>query len=187
MSSDGNKWFSGVSDPEREFSEPLIARSRLDLIHQALDNGKCEVGEEDNLLEALLLPDRHAQAHHIGELYCSAPLPSDVPGLRLPPLLHEELTGHPLFRRKEMAPPQLHDSSVPGKRHPPGCRRRHPLAFLAMAASKLGQDRPARSPEARRNRHLAGRNREPLRDYRALRPGRETHWNNSRRFNSPPA
>ena len=101
MSSDGNKWFSGVSDPEREFSEPLIARSRLDLIHQALDNGKCEVGEEDNLLEALLLPDRHAQAHHIGELYCSAPLPSDVPGLRLPPLLHEELTGHPLFRRRK--------------------------------------------------------------------------------------
>ena len=101
MSNDGNQWFSGVSDPEREFSEPFIARSCLDLIHQALDNGKCKVGEEDDLLEALLLPDRHAQARTIGELYCSAPLPSDVPGLRLPPLLHDQLTGHHLFRRRK--------------------------------------------------------------------------------------
>ena len=101
MSSDGNKWFSGVNDPEREFSEPLIARSCLDLIHQALDNGKCEVGEEDNLLEGLLLPDRHTRTRPIGELYCSALLPSDVPGLRLPFLLHEELTGHPLFKRRK--------------------------------------------------------------------------------------
>ena len=101
MSNDGNQWFSGVRDPELEFSEPLIARSCLDLTHQALDNGKCEVGEEDNLLEALLLPVRHAQARPIGELYCSAPLPSDVPGLRLPPLLHDELTGHSLFKRRK--------------------------------------------------------------------------------------
>ena len=31
ISSDGNNWFSGVSEPEREFAEPLIARSCLDL------------------------------------------------------------------------------------------------------------------------------------------------------------
>ena len=105
MGSDGNKWFSGVSEPEREFAEPLIARSCLDLVHQALDQGKCEEGEEDDLLDALLLPDRHAQARPIGELHCSAPLPSDVPGLRLPPLLHGELTGHPLFRRRKWRRP----------------------------------------------------------------------------------
>ncbi len=105
MSSDGNKWFSGVSEPEREFAESLIARSCLDLIHQALDKGKCEVDVEDDLLKALLLPDRHAQARPIGELHCSAPLPSDVPGLRLPPLLHVELTGHPLFRRRKWRRP----------------------------------------------------------------------------------
>ena len=101
LSGDGNEWFSGVSEPEREFAEPLIARSCLDLIHQALDERKCEVGEEDGLLEALLLPDSRAQARPIRELYFSAPLPSDVPGLRLPPLLHEDITGHPLFRRRK--------------------------------------------------------------------------------------
>ena len=106
MSSDGNKWFSGVSEPEREFAEPLIARSCLDLIHQALDEGKCEVGEEDGLLEALVLPDSRARARPIRELYCSAPLPSDVPGLRLPPLLHGDLTGHPLFRRRKWHRPK---------------------------------------------------------------------------------
>ena len=105
MSSDGNKWFRGISEPEREFAEPLIARSCLDLIHQAVDKGNCEVGDEDNLLEALLLPDRHARARPIGELHRSAPLPSDVPGLRLPPLLHDELTGHPLFRRRRWRRP----------------------------------------------------------------------------------
>ena len=101
MISDGNKWFSGASDPEREFAEPLIARPCLDLIHEALEKGKCKGGKEDGLLEALLLPDRRAQARTIGELYRSAPLPSDVPGLRLPPLLHGDLSGHPLLRRRK--------------------------------------------------------------------------------------
>ena len=42
----------------------------------------------DSIIRALLLPDIHAQATSLQNLYSSAPLPSDIPALRLPPILH---------------------------------------------------------------------------------------------------
>ena len=106
VTSNGNEYFGAVADPEREFSEPLIARSYLDLIRLALDRDKCDEDREDALIEALLIPDICAQATPLQDLYSSAPLPSDVPSLRLPPVLHADLVAHPLFKRKKWRRPK---------------------------------------------------------------------------------
>lgn len=101
VTSEGNKYFGPVADPDREFAEPLFARSYLDLIRLAIDEDKCDESVEHKLINALLLPDIHGQATPLPDLYFSAPLPSDIPGLRLPPVLHEDLVAHPLFKRKK--------------------------------------------------------------------------------------
>ena len=99
--SDGNQWFSAVADAEHEFSEPFIARAYLDLIELALDKGHLEAEKEDTLVSALLLPDVHGQATSFLYLYSSASLPSDIPGLQLPPILDPDLVAHALFRRRK--------------------------------------------------------------------------------------
>ena len=99
----GNQYFGAVADPEREFSEPLIARSYLDLIELAINETECD---EDALFEALLIPNIHGQATPLTDLHSSAPLPSDIPGLRLPPLQHADLVAHPLFKRKKWHRPK---------------------------------------------------------------------------------
>ena len=101
VTGDGNDWFGAVADREREFSEPFIARSYLDLIELALAKGEWDKSEENALIEALRIPDIHGRATSLRDLYSSAPLPSDVPGLRLPSVLHPDLAAHPLFMRRK--------------------------------------------------------------------------------------
>ena len=88
VTEDGNQYFGSIRNPEREFSEPRLARAYLDLINLAIDNQECDQDKEDELVATLLMPDVRAQATPLRNLYSSAPLPSDVPGLRLPPVLH---------------------------------------------------------------------------------------------------
>lgn len=102
----GNEWFGAVADPEWEFSKPFIARSCLDLIELALAEGECDNHQENALIEALRLPDIHGRATSFGDLYSSAPLPSDVPGLRVPSVLHPDLAAHPLFMRRKWRRPK---------------------------------------------------------------------------------
>ena len=106
VASEGNKYFGAVADPVREFSESFLARSYLDLIRLAIDEDKCDESVEHKLINALLLPDIHGQATPLPDLYFSAPLPSDIPGLHLPPVLHEDLVAHPLFRRRKWRRPK---------------------------------------------------------------------------------
>lgn len=96
---DGNQRFGPIVDREREFAEPIIARSYLDLVKVVLEKGNWDRDEEEEFAQSLLLPDVKGKATTKTSLYSSAPLPYDLPGLRLPPILHPNLIGHPIFRR----------------------------------------------------------------------------------------
>ena len=101
ITDEGNQHFGGISNLERELAQPLIARSYLDLIKLTVDEEKCDEDKEKALTESLLLPDARGIATTLRDLYSSAPLPSDIPGLHLPPLLHADLATHPLLRRRK--------------------------------------------------------------------------------------
>ena len=96
---EGNQFFAASNNLEQEFSQPLIARYYLDVIEESIEEGKCNAETGISLREALLLPDVHAKPARFQTLHASAPLPADIPGLRLPPILHEDLASHPIFRR----------------------------------------------------------------------------------------
>ena len=85
----------------------MLARAYLDVIRIALDEGHLDSEKEDSLLEILLLPNRDCGATPLVDLYTSAPLPSDVPSLRIPPILHPDLVGHPLLKRKKWRRPKF--------------------------------------------------------------------------------
>ena len=106
VTDEDNQYFDAVADPESEFAEPLIVCSYLDLIRLALEKKKFNANHEDALIRKLLVPDIHAQPTLLRDLYSSAPLPSEVPGLHLPPVLHPDLVTHPLFRRKKWHRPE---------------------------------------------------------------------------------
>ena len=75
----------------RELAVPLIASAYLDVIATALDkdNSDAEVQAD------LLLPDNKGKAKRFEELHMSVALPTDVPGLRLPPILNSEIGPAP--------------------------------------------------------------------------------------------
>ena len=108
VTAEGNQWFGPIVDSEREFAESLIARSYLDLVRVVLDKGNWDRDEEKEFAQSLLLPDVKGKATPKTSLYSSAPLPYDVPGLHLPPILHPNLVVHPIFRRKAWRLPQVH-------------------------------------------------------------------------------
>ena len=102
----GNDYFGPVVDPEREFSDPAIARSYLDVIRQALDQEGFDDQEEIDLVGTLLLPDTNGRATAVQSLYASASVPTAVPGLRVPAILHPSLVAHSLFKRKKWYRPK---------------------------------------------------------------------------------
>ena len=106
IAGEGNQFFGAIRDAEYEFSMPFTARSYLDLIQAALDEKKWNGGKTASLIGTLLLPDSRAQATSFQDLYSSAPLPSDIPGLHLPPVLHSDLVTHPLLRRQRWHRPR---------------------------------------------------------------------------------
>ncbi len=98
VTGDGNEWFPGISNPTRVFAEPLVAGALLDLTEKAINERKRDPIDADELMDSLLLPDRLGRATSFRDLYSSAPLPLDVPGLRLPRVLHSDLVNHSIFR-----------------------------------------------------------------------------------------
>lgn len=102
----GNDYFDALSDPEADLAHPFIARGYLDLIQAATGNECCDDDTEDVLQDALLLPELSGQPAPFRELHSSAVLPSDVPGLNFPPILHPALAGHPLFKRRKWRRPR---------------------------------------------------------------------------------
>lgn len=103
---EGNQYFDAPCDQEQAFAQPFIARAYLDAIYQALSQDECDEDTEDTLLASLRLPDVNGKAQPFAALHTSAPLPADVPGLRLPPILHADLATHPLFRRRKWRRPK---------------------------------------------------------------------------------
>ena len=103
---EGNQYFAASNNLEREFAQPLIAYSYLDVIEESIEKGKYNAEEISSLQEALLLPDVQAKSVRFETLHASAPLPADIPGLRLPPILHENLASHPIFRRTKWHRPK---------------------------------------------------------------------------------
>jgi len=102
----GNEWFDAPSEPETEFTSPLVARAYLDLIQSALKHDSCDGDIEVKLQDALFLPEANGQPRPFRELRSSAALPSNVPGLTLPPILHPGLADHPLFRHRKWHRPR---------------------------------------------------------------------------------
>lgn len=101
VTSQGNQCFDAIADYEREFSQSSITRVYLDLIELALDSDELETAQEDDLLSTLLLPDVHGQATALSDLYSNTSLPSNIPGLQLPPILDASLVPHALFKRRK--------------------------------------------------------------------------------------
>ena len=102
----GNDYFGAISDRQRVLAEPSVAHAHLDLIELAICQGKLKSTAQDELLIALMVPDDRARATPLRNLSSSAPVPSDIPGLRIPPVLHADLVGHPLFRRTKWRRPK---------------------------------------------------------------------------------
>ena len=90
----------------RDFAEPRMARACIDLIKEMLDNHACDQGTECGLIDSLQLPDVDARVMPLSELYSKSALPSEIPGLRLPPVLHPALAGHALLRRPKWRRPE---------------------------------------------------------------------------------
>jgi hypothetical protein len=106
LTGDGNVYFDALATPDIDLAHPFIARAYLDLIHAALDNESCDDDAEDLLQHALRLPELNGQPTSFRTLHSSAVLPSGVPGLTFPPILHRELAGHPLFKRRKWHRPR---------------------------------------------------------------------------------
>jgi hypothetical protein len=104
---EGNDYFAASENRKEQFAKPLLARAYLDVIKDALDKEELESKVEDELQASLLLPDMRSEAVPLHDLHSSAPLPSNIPGLRLPPLLHPDVASHPLFRRKKWRRPSF--------------------------------------------------------------------------------
>ena len=98
ITNEGNQYFGAIPSKGLEFSEPVIGQAYLDVIRLALENGERE--DAGTLFESLLMPDTNNEATFLSKMYTSASLPSDIPGLRLPPTLHSELVTHPLLKKQ---------------------------------------------------------------------------------------
>src|SRR5262249_54117338 len=95
----GNNYFVKCDDLEREFAEPFVVWSYLDVIKEALERNEWKPQTEAALQTLLLLPDSAGKATNFRMLHSGASLPSDVPGLKFPSLVHKDLASHPLFQR----------------------------------------------------------------------------------------
>lgn len=102
--SEGNEYFGPIAKPEIEFAAPIIASAYLDLISSALDADKCDDEKEKTLIDSLLMPNSRNQAKPLTSLYSSNLLRFEIPGLRIPPIIHPDLVGHPLLRRRGWRP-----------------------------------------------------------------------------------
>ncbi|MDE0308554.1 MAG: HNH endonuclease signature motif containing protein [Acidiferrobacterales bacterium] len=104
---EGNKWFPVCTNIEAECAEPQFVRYYLDVIHSWLNRkDKNSDNDLENVLqETLLLPDSNVNPVRFDELYASAPLPSEIPSLNLPHVLHPDVANHPIFNRTKWRRP----------------------------------------------------------------------------------
>ena len=106
LTGEENEYFNNTDDSRQQLAAPLIARACLDLITAALAHDNCDGTTEDALRGALVLPDTRRDLTPLRDLYTSASVPSDIPGVRMPHIIHSDLTGHPLLRRPKWRRPK---------------------------------------------------------------------------------
>lgn len=103
----GNEYFGAVIDRKYEFSEPLLVRAYLNLILLALNEKKCNDGIDMQIIDSWLLPDSNKQATPIPCLYASNLVVDEIPGLGNVPILHPDISKHPIFRKPKWRRPKF--------------------------------------------------------------------------------
>ena len=101
----GSERFDHVGPPVTELANPLFASACLDVIRTALREGAYGSAAEDELLARISLPDSFCTARPCNELYTGASVPPDIPGLRIPSFLHDDVASHPLLRSRKWRRP----------------------------------------------------------------------------------
>ena len=107
VTSGGNKWFDPIADEDCEFSEPLLSRAYLDIVKASLGDGECDEKVEAALLRAMRIPDDRGRPTTLLELYSTASLPSHIPGLNVPGVVHADLVAHSLLKRRKWRRPKF--------------------------------------------------------------------------------
>ena len=102
----GNEWFDAITDLGTDYSEPLIANACLDVIESGIAAASRVNNKKDELFNEVLLPNVEGGVTPASELYASAPVPPEIPGLELPSVLHPDLVGHRIFRRNKWHRPK---------------------------------------------------------------------------------
>lgn len=96
---DGNAYF-----PWREETERRRALSNVPLVRRYLD-ALLEGAPTPPPEEDVELPDDRGVPVRLAKMSLASDLPSDLPGVTLPPLLHPRLADHPLFRTQDWRRP----------------------------------------------------------------------------------
>lgn len=102
----GNAFFDAMRDPKADLAHPFVAGAYLDLIQDAISNESCDADTADSIQNTLFLPEARGQSVPFRDLQSSAVLPSGVPGLKIPPIVHPDLAEHRLFRRRDWQRPR---------------------------------------------------------------------------------
>jgi len=101
---EGNDFFSAINGLEIELADTHVASAYLDVLKSTRDSGGLSADDEDALQETLMLPDTTKKAVAFKELYLGAQLPSGIPGLHLPPILHPQIASHAFLKGKRWRP-----------------------------------------------------------------------------------
>ena len=143
-----NGSFDAPPDMGVEMAHPLIARAYLDVIEDTIAEDSLEEVQKDLLLEELLLPAVQGGSTRFKELHVAVLVPTGVPGLVLPPVVHGDLVTHPLFKRKNWKRPKytfasfldsgsLHSADEETRRQFWEWLRRNPRCVSARLRPKL--------------------------------------------------
>jgi len=89
-----------------ELGNPDIAIKYLDVVNETYGtDAQLNSDAREKLKNKMFLPDSQGRATCFSELYLCRDLPTDLPNLTMPPILHPRVSLHPLFRRRNWRPP----------------------------------------------------------------------------------
>jgi len=90
-----------------ELGNPNTVNIYLDVLFKTINYGeKLSAEDIENLQKNMRLPDVHKNAIPYTELYLGIDLPTDLPNVMIPPILHPKVAGHTLFRIRNWKPQQ---------------------------------------------------------------------------------
>jgi hypothetical protein len=89
----------------RALANPRIVSKHLDVVAKAVDIAPSGTAGRAAIAaltpKGVVLPDEKGRLWPTTDLRLAAALPRDLPGLKLPPLLHPDLAGHRVFRKHD--------------------------------------------------------------------------------------